>query len=604
MKLTKQITAIFMILSLLIQFTGCLSPANPDPSEPSAGLSLYEPYDETPDNPYFTRYTDDLFRKTVASDMLTLHTYIQNPDTCDIGDYPVRLPRYDLDKLDATAEFTQCINELNAFDRNTLSQKQRITYDELLLYMQTQLEYADLYLFETALSRTTGIQIQLPIILSEYSFNEEKDVQEYLMMLEDTDAFFHNLTEYEALRSRNGYFMEDSYADEIIAQCTTFIESAKDGYLVTTFDERINSLTTLSDSSKAAYKVRNRAAIEEHLIKGYQTLIDGIRSLKNTSTYSGGLSNHQKGRKYFESIIDKCMGWNKTIEEYEGLLDKHIASNTLAIQGAYLSDPTVMDRLDEFSFNITEPAAMLEDLKERAKADFPTGPDVNCSIKYISQSLKEYASPAMYFTPQLDNYTNNSIYINPAYATDPGLYTTMAHEGYPGHLYQITYFTAANPDKIRSLIEPGGYVEGWATYCELYSYRFSESNNSALNTLMAANYALVLCLYGKADIGVNYHSWSVDDLYKLLSNYGLTDRSAAEEMYRSLISEPGNYCKYVLGYIGFVELKDAAEKKLGSSFNLKDFHRFVLDMGPVQFDLLFKELENRTSLSAAEKSAA
>ena len=255
-------------------------------------------------------------------------------------------------------------------------------------------------------------------------------------------------------------------------------------------------------------------------------------------------------------------------------------------------DPTIADKFDSFGFSLTEPMEILSDLKQKIADDFPAGPDVNYDVKYITEALQDYASPAMYFTPQIDNISNNSIYINPGSGSGSDIYTTLAHEGFPGHLYQITYFADSDPDLIRYLIEPGGYVEGWATYCEALSYQYADTGNAALNSMMQANYAAIMCIYGKVDIGVNYFGWTENEVYSFISQYGFTDRSIASQMYMQMISEPANYCQYVLGYVGFMELKKAASEKLGDSFNLKNFHKFILDMGPVQFDILFERLDD------------
>ncbi len=587
----RRLTALLLILCMLFSTAGCF---NTDGKYTNETQSEQEnnTIDQVSDNEAFATFIDELFKESVTSDTITLHSYLQHPENYGIKDYDVTLGRYDVNDLDGTKEITDCINKLKSFNRDTLSESQKLTYDQLLKYMENQLEYCDLYWFDTCLSPTIGLQVQLPIIYAEYSFYEEKDVKEYLAILEDTDDFFNSVIEYETLRSKNGYFMEDSFVDDIVKQCQEFVDSASDGYLITTFDERINALSNISDSAKTSYKEQNKKAVTEHVIKGYEILISGLKGLKGTSKYSGGLCNYPDGSKYFEYLIDKHMGWNKSIEDYDKLLDKYISKNMLTMQGLMLKDSSLVDKIDSFKFSITDPNAMVGDLKKRIEADFPAGPSVNYSIKEITKALQDYASPAMYFTPQLDNFTNNSIYINPRYSNNADLYTTMAHEGYPGHLYQITYFVNSNPDLIRVLIEPGGYVEGWATYVELLSYGYADTGNADLNTLMAANQAVILCLYAKVDIGINYYGWSVDDVLSYISNFGFNDKEIAQSMYDAMVTEPANYCQYVLGYIGFCELKTAAQEKLGDKFVLKDFHKYILDMGPVQFDILFERLDN------------
>jgi uncharacterized protein (DUF885 family) len=240
---------------------------------------------------------------------------------------------------------------------------------------------------------------------------------------------------------------------------------------------------------------------------------------------------------------------------------------------------------------MTEPKTILTDLQEKIKADFPEAVSVNYDIKYVAGELQDFLSPAMYFIPQLDNLSQNSIYINPSSTSDDQLYTTLAHEGYPGHLYQTTYFANTNPDLIRYIIAPNGYVEGWATYCELFSYSYADTDKS-LALLMQANYAVTLCLYAKCDIGINYYGWNESDVYNYIVKYGFSNKSTAQNMYTAMVSNPGNYCNYVLGWIGFSELKKEAMSLSGSSFTNSDFHKYVLDMGSVPFDILFNGIND------------
>lgn len=542
------------------------------------------------DNEAFNNYTNDLFCNSVTSDTVTLHSLLEHPKDYGIDDYEVTLGSIDLKELDLVNDITEALNELLTFDRSSLSQSQQVTYDELKRYLETQLEYSDLYLFNTQLSTTIGIQVQLPLIFAEYSFEEEKDVTEYITLMCDTDRFFQNIVDYETLRSKSGYFMQDELANEIITQCQTFVQSADSGFLITTFDERLDTLNNISDEQKEEYKKQNLSAIQEHLVKGYNILIDGLNSLLGSNTYKGGLKNYPNGDKYFEYLLKYNLGWSKSVEELNALADKYLKKNLIAMQKLLVNEPTLSTAFESFSFGISNPADIISDLKNKIKEDFPDAPDVDCTINYISDSLKDYASPAMYFTPQLDNISVNSIYINPSESDSNTLYATMAHEGYPGHMYQMTYFTASNPNPIRFILQPNGFVEGWATYCELHSYSYANTGNDKLNSLAAANYATILCLYAKMDIGINYYGWDESNTASFLSDYGF-DSTVAKTIFNSIISEPANYCKYVLGYIGFSELKETAQSRLGDKFNLKEFHKFIMDLGPVTFDTLNERLD-------------
>lgn len=588
----QKIIALLMVLILTFSTCSC-SFKNTGKNTDNSEEYISESY-SSEDNEDFAAFTKEFFCEIVSEDCMTLHAFIEHPENYRIKDYDVTLGRYDFDSLDDTSDITGYINRLMSFDKNTLSAKQQITYDYLLQYLQTLLEYSDLYLFSSQLTTTTGIQIQLPILFEEYPFIEKKDIDEYITLLEDVDGFFENLIEYEKLRSSNGYFMEDTLADEVIESCKSIISSAKDesqGMFIPSFNAKIDAFQGLTDDERNNYKEKNKAAVLNHVVKGYQALIDGLTSLKGTNKYKGGLCNYPNGQKYFESVLAETLGWSKSVSEFDKLVDKYMSTYMASMQTILIKDTSLIDKADSFKFNLTDPTGILEDLKKRIKDDYPEIPEVNYDIKYISKALEDYASPAMYFIPQIDNLNINSIYVNSGDKDSGDIYPTLAHEGYPGHLYQTQYYAATNPDYILQILRIGGYVEGWASYVEVHSYEYADSNSPELNTLMSNNYATILCIYAKGDIGVNYYGWNEDQLAAFLKKWGYNNSSIAHEMYYSFIADPGNYCKYVLGFLGFEELRNHAQSCLGDKFDLKSFHKFVLDMGPVQFDILFSNLE-------------
>lgn len=550
----------------------------------------------TTDNEAFEEFTDGLFKELIVDDTLSLHTLLEHPDEYGITDYDVTLGRIDTDSLDDTSDITQCITELTAFDRNFLSKKQTITYDYLLSYLQTRLCYSDLDLYDTQLTPTIGIQIELPLVFSEYTFMEKKDVDEYITLLCDVDSYFANLIEYENMRASKGLTKEDSLLDDIISSCQSVIDSvnktgSSDRLFIDDFNTRIDALTFISDDEKAEYKKLNIDAINNHVIPGYQALIDGLSALKGTNRYTGGICSYPDGQRYYEGLLEQTLGWSKSVDEYNSLLEDYMHGYMLVMRKLVQKASSLIDSLSRYSFNMTEPESIIEDLKKRITDDYPELDEAGYSIKYVSDSLRDYASPAMYFMPQIDNPDINSIYINNSGTDSSDIYPVLSHESYPGHMYQTQYFLKTNPSLIRSYIKPGGYMEGWASYVEVHSYEYNNNNNDDLNTLAKCNYALTLCLHAIGDIGVNYYGWDEARLSSYLINWGFNSPDTAHWMYTALIANPGNYCKYVLGFIGFEELKKQAQKDLGSDFSLKEFHRYILETGPVQFDILFSNLK-------------
>ena len=261
-----------------------------------------------------------------------------------------------------------------------------------------------------------------------------------------------------------------------------------------------------------------------------------------------------------------------TQEQSASTEEASVSSDIFKTQGAILKDPN--------------PAAILTTLESKLGKDFPEPPQVNTQIKYVQKSMEEYLSPAFYMIPAIDNTENNVIYINQGHLPDDlSLFTTLAHEGYPGHLYQTTYFASQNPDPIRTLLNYGGYTEGWATYSEMLSYYYAPISK-AQATLLQKNSSVILGLYALADMGIHYDGWTLTDTVSFFRSYGITDSNTIEDIFHLIIADPGNYLKYYIGYVEFLELKKEAIEKWGSEFTQERFHKAVLDIGPASFEEL------------------
>ena len=237
----------------------------------------------------------------------------------------------------------------------------------------------------------------------------------------------------------------------------------------------------------------------------------------------------------------------------------------------------------------TDPVDILNYLKTSITTDFPTLPEVQCNIKYVHESLQEYLSPAMFLVPPMDSYLDNNIYINanPTYDLSQ-IFTTIAHEGYPGHLYQCVYFRSSNPAPIRNVLNYLGYDEGWATYVELYSYGLADLDKS-LASLLEANMIATHCIYSRTDIGIHYDGWTKKDVENFLSMF--LEKESIDIVYETLLEEPCLYLPYSIGYLEIMELRNTAMDTLGQKFNLKAFHTFLLDVGPANFETISKHFD-------------
>jgi uncharacterized protein (DUF885 family) len=454
------------------------------------------------------------------------------------------------------------------------------------------MDSSDLLLYRESLSPTTGIQAQLPVLLAEYYFYSKEDIDDYVQLLSCVPNYFNDILVFEQQKSNAGLFMSDSSVDDILKQCNEFIADKENNYLIDVFNDKVSDFPGLTKEEIKSYQKQNTIAVLEQVIPAYEALIDGLTQLKGTGKNENGLCGYPKGKEYYKYLVASSTGSSRSIEDINSLLDSSINTAIMNMAAIVKKDPDAFNKVDTMSYPYTEPKEIISYLTTAIKKDFPTLDNVNCDIKYVHDSLEDSLSPAFYLTPPMDNYSENNIYINGGDSYDMSdIFTTLAHEGYPGHLYQTVYYNQQNPEPLRNLLNFSGYSEGWATYAELYSYHLAKMDDN-IATLLENNMIVNLCMYGKIDIGVNYYSWDYDDISKYLADFGVSDEDTIKQVQASMIEEPANYLKYTLGYLEFVSLREKAKKEQGDAFKMKEFHKFLLDIGPAQFDIINARLDN------------
>lgn len=537
----------------------------------------------------FDVFVHELFINEVTSDGITLNYTLANPEQYGIEHFTPTFGNYSLAYMKESLLLSEnYMTSLKKFDYTMLSNEQQIIYDLLYNYFLLDINTEDLLLYNELLRPTTGLQAQLPVLLAEYNFYDETDVEQYLLLLPCIQQYFKGICDFETQKADAGLFMTAAAADTIIAQCKDFIANPKDNYLITIFNDRVEQIGNFSKAQISEWKKQNKAAILQYVIPAYEQLIITLTSLKEKSQNQNGLYYFKNGKDYYKYLVKVYTGSNRTIKELKKLIESYLTSDLKEMSALIDNDTELYNKANFAAYPSKDPKKIVSYLQTAITQDFPSLETVNCTIKYVHPSLEEYLSPAFYLTPPIDNFTENSIYINTKQAGDMSdIFTTIAHEGYPGHLYQNVYFRQQNPNPIRNILGYQGYSEGWATYCELYSYYIAGLEESVAS-LLSHNISATLCMYARVDIGIHYDGWTKEQTAVYLSKFGIKEESIITEIWKQIVGEPGNYLKYTVGYLEIMELKNQAMTELKEQFVLKEFHEFLLKMGPVDFDTMQK----------------
>lgn len=537
----------------------------------------------------FQKEMEELFCSEISETQVNMHFMLKDPSRFGISKAKNLYPSLAPEKLEEARQSQQELKELlDTFDPALLTESQRLTLQILDSYLATEKRTQGLELYYQPLAVTIGVQAQLPILLAEYEFRGKQDVEEYLELVAGIDEYYQDIMDFEKRKAEAGLMMSDRTIDHVIESCESFLLVPGDNFMTQTFDTRLEQVAGLTEEEKAGYRQLHAQALEQHFLPAYQLLIDGLTALKGTGTNEGGQCGYPRGKEYYEYQVyaatgTSCPSVDELLKDVERTMEDGLISTSLLLR----KYPELIHEVDSYAFRQTEPEGIMEELKTLTQEDYPALPACSYTFKMVPKALELSLSPAFYLVSPLDDYENNTIYINgnPQFAGSD-LYTVIAHEGYPGHLYQNVYFNTQNHDNVRKLISFPGYSEGWATYVERESYIMDNGLRPEMGQLLADNYIAALGLHACLDIYINYKGWTRDQVKEYLQRYYNQPDSAVESLYDAMVENPANYLSYFVGCMEIRNMREEAESRLGNRFDLKEFHKFILDMGDAPFDVI------------------
>lgn len=553
----------------------------------------------------FEQYLDDYFKDVVTDDTLTYNYTIK-----DGADYGLEEPEVTLGDPGMTAEeigqdkeeFEGWVKKLDAIDRSCLTEDQKLTYDVLDEYFEVSAGIFDnVYLYEP-FSPMRGLQANIATNFTDYRFDDKGDVERYIELLGQIPDYFAEYLDFEQEKSEKGYFMSDAVCDKVISQCKDFVADKENHFMVTTFNDNIDALDFLTDEEKAEYKEANKQAVENSLLPAFENVAAVLSGLKGTGTNDGGICNYDGGKEYYEYLLKNFAGTAKSPEEVIDMLDTELQKLMVSLYQYYLGNQAAYEyfasNYDSMFAETDQMTAseMVDKMMETASEHYPDAGTINYKAEALDKNLETIMDDvlAYYMAPAIDDPDNNLIRVNGLH-TD-GMWTTLAHEGYPGHMLQNAYYMSTDPEPVRTLMNFLGYKEGWAMYAcydSLYYYEYEEPEyGDTIAALYQLNDEMSYLMMGRVDLGINYEGWTLQDTADYLTKNGM-DGSAAQELYTTMVGDPAVYQSYSTGYYEMKELRDYAEEKMGDDFDLKTFNTIILETGPCQFDILKEQVDKK-----------
>lgn len=534
----------------------------------------------------FSEFCTTLFREEMKSNTMNLHFTLKDPKAAGIDSYEITLGSLSGDSPHNQArQLKKLSEELKKYSHRSLKGKDRLTCRLLSDYISRQQNLAAYPYYDEPLTPSGGVTSQLPVLLAEYTFRNTRDIKDYLGLLSQMDTYFLGILDYEQKKADAGLFMSDEACLKVIEGCEVFTEHPDDNFLIDTFSNRLNAMDGLTDTQKNAYLKQHSKVLSDHVLPAYSQMIKGLTMLLGRGHNNWGLCNFPEGKAYYEAVVSADTGCDDSVEDLFSQIAKARREDLTFCQNLLEKNPKLASQSPKPDAALKEENAMLSRLQKEILTDFPAPPQTEVEICHVDPALSEYLAPAFYITAPIDDISHNRIYINDAKNdTDIYYFTTLAHEGYPGHLYQTICTSSYGAPEVLSLLNYPGYTEGWATYTEMQSFYYAGLDQD-LASLLQHNQAATLSLYATADIGIHYFGWEKEKNAAFWSEYGVDDTATVNKITDLILEEPGNYLKYYVGYLKFRQMREqlALENK---SFSVSAFHEAILRTGPSPFSVL------------------
>lgn len=534
----------------------------------------------------FSEFCTTLFREEMKSNTMNLHFTLKDPKAAGIDSYEITLGSLSGDSPHNQArQLKKLSEELKKYSHRSLKGKDRLTCRLLSDYISRQQNLAAYPYYDEPLTPSGGVTSQLPVLLAEYTFRNTRDIKDYLGLLSQMDTYFLGILDYEQKKADAGLFMSDEACLKVIEGCEVFTEHPDDNFLIDTFSNRLNAMDGLTDTQKNAYLKQHSKVLSDHVIPAYSQMIKGLTMLLGRGHNNWGLCNFPEGKAYYEAVVSADTGCDDSVEDLFSQIAKARREDLTFCQNLLEKNPKLASQSPKPDAALKEENAMISRLQKEILTDFPAPPQTDVEICHVDPALSEYLAPAFYITAPIDDISHNRIYINDAKNdTDIYYFTTLAHEGYPGHLYQTICTSSYGAPEVLSLLNYPGYTEGWATYTEMQAFYYAGLDQD-LASLLQHNQAATLSLYATADIGIHYFGWEKEKNAAFWSEYGVDDTATVKRITDLILEEPGNYLKYYVGYLKFRQMREqlALENK---SFSVSAFHEAILRTGPSPFSIL------------------
>ncbi len=538
-------------------------------------------------NEEFTAFLEKDFKETMEDSYTTMHSYVSNPENLGIStdDIEISLGSFISDKEDKK-ELEEEIQELEAFDRNSLDALQQNIYDE---YKSTydsnkELNKSKYQYLANIWSENDGVPVTLNNYFANFDIYSEYDVQAFITLLKDTKRYTKEAISYSKKQAEKELLSFDYKTT--IKSINSTLKNKDENEIQNNIDKEIDKLSLDSDTAQS-YKDQVQSALDEVYYPSFRYMKKELKKLKDDNQEARPITSLKNGKKYYELTVQSQASSSKSPKKiYKELLNAYNDAGKRINKNS-----KKLDNLSSTSFTSTD--EILAFLVQNYTQNMPeiTVPDYD--IQNLPDEQTSAGIIAYYQTPVLDENNTNRIRFN---AKDFGsdlssidTYTTFAHEGIPGHMYQYNYLKEHNTYNVQYLINELAFTEGFAEFAAKEALEYLPDFDQETAKLYMDNADTSYYLMAIFDLDIHLNQLSKDEFIEKYEES--FDSSSLSSFYESICYEPCVYIPYSYGYYEICSLQEKAQKALGDAYDNKAFVSVLLQDGEVTFDVLEKNVD-------------
>lgn len=607
----KQLLAITVSIILLLSCLACKRPDSGAQGDAPITLSTNAPdapeteAAATPD-PSLAFTTDEavadafdaldkeLFCWHATMDGFSFHMLVADPVAMGIDPASVPMTFGEFTEEDSkriAAEANVFLTRLLEIDREKLDEQRQFSYD---VAQQTLEDYANSTIYEylyEPLTEYSGLHSNMPLNFALLKIEDERDVEDYLTLLSDLPRYYGQVLAYEQKRAELGIFMTEGALDGVLEDCKTLIDAKDTIFLIGTFADAIDKLDSLTEEQKAAYRKRNEEILKNEFVDAYETLYNGLNDLrKDCREYEGVCRLGNEHKDYFAYCVSKEGNNQLSVEEALELLRDEYDHIHEDFVNLVIHNQDLAKMNDKITSGDME--RDLDELKKIASQILPELPTHTLTLEDVPEELEQMFPPAAYVKPAVDEWRDNTVFINLAQPSDT-LFLTLAHEAYPGHMYQYVYQRGLEGvSLLQKTLHLGAYAEGWSQLSE-YMVSQNQTVYQADYVQFTFDYAMMInaLVPSICSILVNYYDYDREALTLYIDGLGLIGTMVCELFYPIVIDQPYYFFEYGIGYAQLSQLMRNAQEDLGETFELSAFLKAYLDLGPGYFNLVQERMD-------------